>query len=166
MFKNQFKTSLVLLLLPIVLANHSADLSKHTKITPNVEVEITVKKPTYQITDLVNALIQVESRGRDHITGDHHLGQNFAAGALQIRPIMLKEINRILKLQKKSKRFKLSDRFDRQKSIEMFHIWREYHHQDSSFEKIVRNWNGGPRGYLKESTQHHWHKTQKVLSDI
>jgi hypothetical protein len=116
------------------------------------------------LQDLVYALIQVESTGRDNITGDHHLGENYAAGALQIRPVMLREVNRILILQKKSKRFKLSDRYDRQKSIEMFHIWREYHHQNSNFEKIVRSWNGGPTGYLRESTKHHWIKTQVILA--
>jgi len=131
----------------------------------NIKIsEVEDKQPNLE--DLVYALIQVESTGRDNITGDHHLGKNYAAGVLQIRPVMLKEVNRILKLQKRSKRFKLSDRFDRQKSIDMFHIWREYHHKDSSFEKIVRNWNGGPRGYLRKSTKNHWVKTQVVLKDI
>lgn len=134
---------------------------------PKIEskpIKVMAPKVELKVEHLVQALIQVESTGRDNITGDHHLGKNFAAGALQIRPVMLREVNRILKLQKKSKRFKLSDRFDRQKSIEMFHIWREYHHKDSSFEKIIRNWNGGPKGYLRKSTKNHWIKTQAILA--
>lgn len=142
--------------------NLKLNKTKDLKLS-NIKIsEVEDKQPDLQ--DLVHALIQVESTGRDNITGDHHLGKNYAAGALQIRPVMLREVNRILKLQKKSKRFKLSDRFDRQKSIEMFHIWREYHHQNSSFEKIIRNWNGGPKGYLRKSTKNHWIKTQAVLA--
>jgi len=141
-----------------IISNKPKDLE-----LSNIKIyEVKNKQP--DIENLVYALIQVESTGRENITGDHHLGKNYSAGVLQIRPIMLNEVNRILKLQKKSKRFKLSDRFDRKKSIEMFHIWRKYHHKDSSFEKIVRNWNGGPRGYLRKSTKNHWVKTQAILA--
>jgi hypothetical protein len=49
---------------------------------------------------LVSALIFVESRGNDSAIGDRHLVGNEAIGALQIRPIMVKEVNRILKIQK------------------------------------------------------------------
>ena len=161
----------LILLAAIIKINESVTDLKD----PTVKV-ITISKPEAKPTKiitiknklkfdkLVYALIQVESTGQDNITGDHHLGENYAAGALQIRPIMLKEVNRILKLQGKSKRYLLKDRFNRQKSIEMFHIWRKYHHIDSNFEKIVRSWNGGPKGYLRESTKHHWIKTQTILT--
>ena len=157
---------------PIKVNESTTDLKRptvKTEVLPKLEakpIKVIAPKVELKINHLVQALIQVESTGRDNITGDHHLGKNFAAGSLQIRPVMLREVNRILKLQKKSKRFKLSDRYDRQKSIEMFHIWREYHHQNSSFEKIIRNWNGGPKGYLRKSTKNHWIKTQKILNDI
>ena len=45
-------------------------------------------------------------------------------------------------------------------SKEMFYIWRDYHHKISNDEIIARNWNGGPRGYKKQSTEHYWHKVQ------
>ena len=73
--------------------------------------------------DLIPAMIQVESMGNDSAIGDRHLVGNEAVGALQIRPIMVREVNRILKLQKSEKRFKRKDRFSREKSIEMFLIW-------------------------------------------
>lgn len=113
--------------------------------------------------DLVSALILVESRGNDSAIGDRHLVGNEAIGALQIRPIMVREVNRILKIQKSDKRYKLKDRFDREKTIEMFMIWKNFHHKDSDFEKIARNWNGGPSGYKKSRTEKYWVKVQKEL---
>jgi hypothetical protein len=113
--------------------------------------------------DLVSALILVESRGNDSAIGDRHLVGNEAVGALQIRPIMVREVNRILKIQKSDKRYKLKDRFDREKTIEMFMIWKNHHHKDSDFEKIARNWNGGPSGYKKSRTEKYWVKVQKEL---
>ena len=114
--------------------------------------------------DLLTALIFVESRGNDSAIGDRHLVGNEAVGALQIRPIMVREVNRILKIQGKTERFDLKDRFDREKSIHMFMIWKEFHHKDSSPEKVARNWNGGPKGYKKDRTIKYWNKIEKQLN--
>jgi hypothetical protein len=113
--------------------------------------------------DLVSALIYVESRGNDSAIGDRHIVGGEAVGALQIRPIMVREVNRILKIQKSNKRFKLSDRFNRNKTIEMFYVWKNFHHKDSDFETIARNWNGGPKGYKNPRTEKYWNKVQKEL---
>jgi hypothetical protein len=83
-----------------------------------------------------------------------------ACGCLQIRPIMLREVNQILRKQGLEKRFTKEDRWDCGKSKEMFYIWRNFYHENSSDEVIARNWNGGPRGYKKQSTEHYWHKVQ------
>ena len=115
--------------------------------------------------DLLNALIFIESRGNDSAIGDRHLVGNEAVGALQIRPIMVREINRICKIIGSHERFTLKDRFDRDKSIHMFMIWREFHHLDSSPEKIARNWNGGPKGYKISRTEKYWLKVQKQLNN-
>ena len=115
--------------------------------------------------DLLNALIFVESRGNDSAIGDRHLVGNEAVGALQIRPIMVREVNRICKRIGSHQRFILKDRFDRSKSIHMFLIWKEFHHNDSSPEKIARNWNGGPKGYKKDRTIKYWNKIEKQLNN-
>jgi hypothetical protein len=73
---------------------------------------------------------------------------------------MVREVNRILRKQGKEHRFELEDRWDRQLSLEMFRIWREYHHPNSTDEVISRNWNGGPKGYKKESTLKYWRKVK------
>ena len=110
------------------------------------------------ITTLVDALIMVESNGNPNA----YCKKEKAVGCLQIRPVMLREVNRILRKQKSTKRFSLEDRWDCGLSEEMFYIWKNYHHKDSSDEVIARNWNGGPRGYKKQSTEHYWQKVQKL----
>jgi len=89
--------------------------------------------------------------------GDTHLDVP-SIGCMQIRPIMVREVNRILKKSGSKKRFKLKDRKDRDKSIQMFNIWADAYHRDSSFEKMARNWNGGPKGYKKPRTEEYWAK--------
>ena len=116
------------------------------------------------VDELIEALIWVESGGIEDIEGDLHLGDP-SIGVLQIRPIMVKEVNRILKRQGSDKRFKLKDRKNREKSIEMFMIWYNAYHSESSFEKAARNWNGGPNGWKKERTQKYWARVESYAKE-
>ena len=74
---------------------------------------------------------------------------------------MVREVNRILRKQKIKKKYKLKDRYSRKKSIEMFYIWKDYHHSEDSDEVIARCWNGGPKGWKKKSTNYYWAKVVK-----
>jgi hypothetical protein len=133
----------------------------------NVEAEKSTRDtiPTIDsVQGLLNALIFVESRGIENTVGDKHLGKP-SVGVLQIRPIMVAEINRILRKQKVEKRFKLKDRFSREKSIEMFMIWKNYYHRDNNFETIARNWNGGPNGFRNKRTKKYWYKVKRKLDE-
>ena len=118
-----------------------------------------------EIYDLVHALIIVESQGNDSAVGDTHLGSP-SIGVLQIRPIMVREVNRILKLKGTEHRYKMSDRWDREKSIEMFLIWKEFHHDDSDYEAIARSWNGGPKGPKNPRTYNYWKKVEQQLASL
>ena len=122
-------------------------------------------QPITKDGDLLNALIFVESNGDDSAIGDRHLIGNEAIGVLQIRPIMVREVNRILKIQGKTNLFNLKDRFDRQQSIRMFMVWKNFHHKDSDNEVIARNWNGGPKGYKIKRTEKYWNKIEKQLNN-
>ena len=137
---------------------------KQAEGTPTEIKEVTVGEvDTIQAIDsLVEALIFVESRGKEDAIGDTHLGAP-SIGVLQIRPIMVREVNRILKKKGSKMRFKLQDRFDRGKSIWMFMIWKDYHHPTDGFEKIARNWNGGPNGYRFKRTEPYWAKVKREL---
>ena len=111
--------------------------------------------------EIVLGIIQVESNGNDEAYNE----SEDAVGCLQIRPIMVREVNRILKMKGEEYRFKMKDRWDREKSLEMFWIWRDYHHPDSDYEIIARNWNGGPNGYKKKSTERYWEKVNRCLGE-
>ena len=124
-----------------------------------------IEKQLIADSTLIQALIAVESNGNTKCVGDTHLAEP-SIGVLQIRPIMVREVNRILKIQGSKKRYKKKDRFSRQKSIEMFVIWRDFHHKGASDETIAKCWNGGPKGRKLIKTQHYWNKVQKELKEI
>lgn len=119
------------------------------------------KKVTRVPQEVVIGMIQVESNGNDNAYNK----SEEAVGCLQIRPIMVREVNRILKKQGKDYRFKMKDRWDRNKSLQMFWVWRDYHHPNSTDEVIARNWNGGPNGYKKKSTEKYWEKVSRCLEE-
>ncbi len=113
--------------------------------------------------ELIEAMAFIESGGNPATIGDVNLGTP-SVGLLQIRPIMVREVNRILRKQGLDKRFKNSDRKSGDKSIEMFNIWADAYHLNSSYEKMARNWNGGPKGYKKTATAHYWTKVQNYVT--
>ena len=156
---------MLLLLLPVFTCSDVENEIEVCYEETIIELERKDIQPIITEQDLVSALILVESRGNDSAIGDRHLVGNEAVGALQIRPIMVREVNRICKRIGSHQRFTLKDRFDRDKSIHMFMIWREFHHKDSSPEKIARNWNGGGRGYLNPRTEKYWNKVEQQLNN-
>jgi hypothetical protein len=81
-----------------------------------------------------------------------------AVGYLGIRPIMVREVNRILRKPK----YSLDDRFDRDKSIEMFVIYQNHYNPKWYYCRACRIWNGGPRGMAKQQTWNYW---KTILSD-
>ncbi len=125
------------------------------KIVLIILLSISVSNAPALVADsLLAAIIHVESRGD---VNAHNVCED-AVGVLQIRPIMVKEVNRILRFDK----YTLQDRWDKQKSIEMFNVIRQ-HTPNPTNEKIARNWNGGPNGYKKNSTLKYWQKVQQQL---
>ena len=113
---------------------------------------------SFKTPHLLSAIIHVESNNNDHA---YHKGED-AVGCLQIRKCMVDDVNRILKLQKSTKRFTYNDRWKRYKSIHMFHIYCKHYGLTTS-EEIARCWNGGPRGMNKPLTASYWRKVQKGL---
>lgn len=114
---------------------------------------------------LVDAIIYVESRGNDSAVGDN----GKAVGCLQIHPIMVREVNRLLAKYDIPTTYTLEDRYSREKSIEMFNIVSEEYYccEDYTFEEyaeiVARRWNGGPRGDKKRSTIKYWNNVQKRI---
>lgn len=128
------------------------------------QVKVTIE-PSWE--DLVDAIIYVESRGNDSAIGD----RGKAVGCLQIHPICVREVNRILRKHKSNLRYSLSDRYSRIKSIQMFNIiaeqyWCCEYGTFMQFAEIVaRRWNGGPRGDRKKATIKYWNKVKPHLQN-
>lgn len=90
-----------------------------------------------QWDSLISALIDVESNGNPMAVN----ASSGASGVLQIMPIYLQEVNRILG----EERYTLDDRFDEIKSIEMFNILQGHHNPTRDIDKAIKlhNPNGG-----------------------
>jgi hypothetical protein len=129
------------------------------KIEPIEIKELPIELPKEDL--IVKAIIFVESSGNDSA----YCKLEDAVGCLQIRRVMVREVNRILKKQGKSKRYKLNDRWKRDESVEMFNIYIAYYDLVTP-EDIARAWNGGPRGGLKNATISYWNKVKKELTEF
>lgn len=137
------------------------ELSQQTDSVLVVREEVVPPKPL-AIDTLLVAMMYVESR----LDSTAYAKSENAVGVLQIRPIMVREVNRVLKKMDKKERYTLQDRWSLAKSVEMFNIIRDYHHKDSSYETIARCWNGGRRGDRKKSTLVYWERVQIQINNI
>jgi len=124
--------------------------------SPELKIEVV---DYTNLESLINAIIMVESSGNDSA----YCKKEKAVGCLQIRPIMLAECNRILKIQNSPHRYLPSDRWDRDKSITIFKIVSNYHNKYSTYESIARFWNGGPKWSKKKQTKLYWNKVKRNL---
>ena len=161
----------LILLIPFVVGFTSTS-EYHTatpiiKLQPKkIEIEEVVPKPdlvevtgVVDLAPLIEAMIWVESRDNDSAYNK----REDAVGCLQIRPIMLRECNRILELQNVEKRYTLEDRWSRKKSVQIFYVVNNYHHENATYEEIARAWNGGPNWAQKGGTKRYWNKVQSKL---
>lgn len=81
---------------------------------------------------LVEAFIQIESSGSDDAVNE----KTKASGCLQLMPVMVNDANRI-----SGKNYSLDDRFNRKKSIEMFHIIMEHYNPNYDLHLACKLWN-------------------------
>ena len=100
---------------------------------------------------VMNAIIQVESKGNQKAQSKD------CVGVLQIRPILVHDVNEYLKIKKHNKRFTLNDRFNVNKSKEMFVLYQERYNPTNNVEKAIRLWNGGC-GYSLSKTEKYYRK--------
>ena len=84
---------------------------------------------------VISAIAQVESEGNPKVVSK--CGRY--VGYLQISKILVRQCNQILG----KKVFTYDDRYDKQKSIEMFIVFQEYFNKEGNTEKAIRLWNSG-----------------------
>ena len=94
---------------------------------------------------VINAIAQVESGGNPKAVSK----AGTYVGLLQIAPICVRECNRIVGKNK----FTYKDRYSKEKSIEMFIVFQEYHNPEGDMEKAIRLWNSGDKNCMKNKSK-------------
>lgn len=121
----------VIVLTSIFLFRKSSPVKVATK--PVAKPVITKSLEEINWEKLTNSIIFIESTNNDSAI---NIGN--CVGCLQISPIYVKEVNRILKIKHFNKTYKLSDRYNRIKSIEMFNIVQDYRNPKHNFHRAIR----------------------------
>ena len=101
--------------------------------------------------------MMVESRGNVNARNGIY------CGPLQISPVLVSEVNNILKRRNCAKRYTLGDRFNKQKSKEMFVIIQSYYNPKNNVERAIRMWQGGIN-YKVGRTQRYFEKVMSYLN--
>ena len=153
----------------IIMGNTKVRPMDSMDIKPPGLLSINKISPTLLIPDvvaseahLIQSIMQVESGGNRTAYNK----SSGATGCMQIMPVMVAEVNRICKIKKLKKRFTLDDRWSCEYSIEMFLIWKDYHHSTSTPEKISRHWWGGPRYGERECSVFYWKRVRRELKKL
>ena len=106
------------------------------------------------ISNLISALIIVESSGNDLAIGDR--GQ--AVGALQIHKAVVEDVNRFY-----GTHYRHQDMTNRAQARAVCEAYLRHYGRGCTTEQLARRWNGGPAGDRKQATLSYWNKVSKHL---
>ena len=109
------------------------------------------------ITNLISALIIVESSGRDNAVGDG----GRALGPLQIHREVVHDVNRLT-----GSAYLHQDMTNRAKARIVCQKYLEHYGKGATAEQLARRWNGGPRGDTKAATLPYWRKVETALRKV
>ena len=102
---------------------------------------------------LLSALIQIESNGNDQAKGRH--GE---LGALQIKPILVRDVNRIM-----GTHYTHAQVTNRATATFIANAYLSHYGKNLSDESLARLWQGGPRGAKKSSTRAYARRVMREL---
>ena len=105
---------------------------------------------------LLSALIQVESNGSDHARGKH--GE---LGALQIKSIMVRDVNRIM-----GTHYTHQQVTNRTISIFIAESYFAHYGRNLSDESLARLWQGGPKGLRRSSSRAYGKRVMRKLDAL
>ena len=92
--------------------------------------------------NFIQRIIEYETSQSKDLIGDSGL----AIGVLQIHPVIIDEVNRISK-----KQFMYLDRWDKDKSIEIFNIYQDCYNPQHDLVLAGRLWNAGRKALNKNN---------------
>jgi hypothetical protein len=105
---------------------------------------------------LLSALIQIESNGNDHARGKH--GE---LGALQIKSIMVRDVNRIM-----GTHYAHAQVTNRTISIFIAESYFAHYGRNLSDESLARLWQGGPKGLRRSSSRAYGKRVMRKLDAL
>jgi hypothetical protein len=106
------------------------------------------------LTNLISALIAVESSGNDLAIGD----QGRAIGPLQIHRAVVVDVNRFT-----GSHYRHSEMTNRTIARNVCQAYLEHYGKGCTTEQLARKWNGGPTGDRKTATLGYWRKVEAQL---
>jgi hypothetical protein len=106
------------------------------------------------ISNLISALIIVESSGNDMAIGDN----GKAIGPLQIHKAVVLDVNRIT-----GSHYRHQDMTNRVAARAVCEAYLKHYGRGKTTEEQARIWNGGPTGDRKTATLAYWRRIQKVI---
>jgi len=107
------------------------------------------------LSNLITALIAVESSGNDLAIGD----QGRALGPLQIHRGVVLDVNRIT-----GSHYRWEAMTNRAQARAVCEAYLKHWGKGKTTEEQARIWNGGPQGHKKKTaTQAYWNKVEKHL---
>ena len=106
------------------------------------------------ISNLISALIIVESSGNDMAIGDN----GKAIGPLQIHKAVVLDVNRIT-----GSHYRHDQMTNRVAARQVCEAYLKHYGRGASTEQLARRWNGGPAGDKKKATEAYWAKVKKHL---
>lgn len=106
------------------------------------------------LTNLISALIAVESSGNDLAIGDN----GRALGPLQIHRGVVLDVNRIT-----GSNYRWESMTNRAQARAVCEAYLKHWGKGCTTEQLARKWNGGPTGDKKAVTLGYWRRVQKVI---
>jgi soluble lytic murein transglycosylase-like protein len=106
------------------------------------------------LSNLITALIIVESSGNDLAIGDN----GRAIGPLQIHRGVVQDVNRIT-----GSHYRHQDMTNRVQARAVCEAYLKHYGRGASTEQLARRWNGGPTGDRKIATVIYWNKVKKEI---
>jgi hypothetical protein len=106
------------------------------------------------ISNLISALIIVESSGNDLAIGDN----GRALGPLQIHRGVVQDVNRIT-----GSNYRWESMTNRAQARAVCEAYLKHYGRGATTEQLARRWNGGPTGDRKSATEAYWSKVKKQL---
>ena len=106
------------------------------------------------LSNLISALIIVESSGNDLAIGDG----GKAIGPLQIHKAVVLDVNKFT-----GSHYRHQDMTNRAQARAVCEAYLRHYGKGATPEQLARRWNGGPTGDRKTSTEAYWAKVKKHL---